>query len=490
MHNSTYIGLDFSEIPPAKAPSADTEAFEKFAKQFLELVHGAKILKTVGRGADREADLIAQVGDERWLVSCKHYRTRAVPKRELGDPGATIDEHGCDRFVGFFSGTPSDALAARLYGIERNRPGFKFYLWFDRDIAQQLLSHQNVNGWLLAARWFPKSYGRLFSRLAYPVKQITVTDVQVSDAEGTAQVRGMAFKMHFAPGNEHSRDGTIAAVVHNANEVVTSLAFDRLFLQRIAEFATIFPGAFIKKRFVADEELTTRSVFPSWDLGYLTNLLLQEHGQDYAVYNVCRVWSFWDAELAIRYARALRMLRSIDRHSLTKTHYTEAEITKLYSAEFGEDRIDLTYSDWAATILSIGGTSDWSRTENRGFFAALLCFCPGGLSASLPDTYGYIHLARHLGELPELEARMQSAASLLEGDNRTYVRSHGDAPLELLTSLRIIDKDRQFVPGIEVGLRCFVELPTEPWIPTDTPDPEVSRAFGLRPRTERTEASD
>jgi hypothetical protein len=59
--NVTATGLDFSEILSSKPPSKDPDAFEKFPKQFLELVHGAAIITTIGRGPDREVDLIAQV---------------------------------------------------------------------------------------------------------------------------------------------------------------------------------------------------------------------------------------------------------------------------------------------------------------------------------------------------------------------------------------------------------------------------------------------
>jgi len=57
--------INFSEIPPAKAPSQDTEAFEKFAKQFFEELFNGKIEKTAGRGADGRVDIIVNIDGNR-----------------------------------------------------------------------------------------------------------------------------------------------------------------------------------------------------------------------------------------------------------------------------------------------------------------------------------------------------------------------------------------------------------------------------------------
>jgi hypothetical protein len=473
--------LDFNEIPAANPPSSDPDAFEKFAKQFLELVHGANIIKTVGRGPDRGADLIAQVDSERWLVSCKHYIKSAVPKSALGDPGADLDEHGCDRFVAFFSNTPSDTLVARLVGIEKHRAGFRHYLWSNRKIEQQLLSHQNVAGWLLAARWFPKSYARLFSRLAYPLEPVSAGDVEVNEVEGTMRVPGLGFKMFYSPEYPGSHQVTLQSVVGNANEELTARAFDRIFVQRVAEFAAVFPKAFVKRRAVEERNLRTRDIFPSWDFSYLASLMTAEPPLMHAVYNICRVWSFWDAQRTTHLLRVARMATELDKSALAGQALSVEDVLAMYATENGEELANSAYSDIASNLLSIGGTSAWLKTSNRGFFAALLCFCPGGLHAELDGTVGEIDLARMFGELPILLDRLNGAISTLGQHDRDYIAHHGAEPIEFLRSLKLVDVNCLLLPKIKTGLRCFSQSAVEPWIPPADPSPEVGVDFGLSP---------
>src|SRR4030095_160322 len=108
---------------------------------------------------------------------------------------------------------------------------------------------------------------------------------------------------------------------------------------------------------------------------------LEEPGQYYAVYNICRVWSFWDARIASRYVRVLRMLWSLGRRSFAGKAVSEQAVISRYAEVHGEDHAQTAFRDMVTDHMSLGGTSSWSRTENRGFFAALLCFCPGGLTA-------------------------------------------------------------------------------------------------------------
>ncbi|MFZ6755384.1 restriction endonuclease, partial [Undibacterium sp. Dicai25W] len=159
--------LDFTEIPKAIAPSPDTEAFEKFAKQFFEDIFDGKIEKTAGRGADGGADIIVLVNGQRWLVSCKHYLSSSVTASNEEDPKGRIDAHGCAKFIAFYSSSPNNSLNDKLRGIRDNRSPFDFEIFNDKDIESALLSIQKAKGWILAARWFPKSYSKIFSQLVH-----------------------------------------------------------------------------------------------------------------------------------------------------------------------------------------------------------------------------------------------------------------------------------------------------------------------------------
>jgi hypothetical protein len=160
---------------------------------------------------------------------------------------------------------------------------------------------------------------------------------------------------------------------------------------------------------------------------------------------------------------------------------TEQGVLTRYVKEYGQERATTVYEDMVTDHLSVGGTSNWLRTENRGFFAALLCFCPGGLTDTYPEINGYIHLARHLGELAELQSRILPAIESLPENDQEYVFSRGQDPIELLTSLRLVDTRRLLLPQIQAGLRCFTESALEPWTPSQEPNPDVAEAFGLTP---------
>jgi hypothetical protein len=153
----------------------------------------------------------------------------------------------------------------------------------------------------------------------------------------------------------------------------------------------------------------------------------------------------------------------------------------MYAEENSEELAATAYSDIAETLLSIGGVSDWLKTSNRGFFAALLCFCPGRLSTMLDGTVGEIDLARMFGELPVLVERLDHAVSTLDRHDRDYVAHHGTEPAVLLQSLKIVDVSHRLLPKIKAGLQCFSQSPVEPWVPQVDPSPGAGVDFGLSP---------
>lgn len=126
--------LDFSEIPSAKAPSQDIEAFEKFCRQFYEHVLEGKIEKTAGRGADGGVDLIVKLHNLRLLISCKHYLSSSVTASAEEDPKGRLDSHGCDVFVGLYSGSVHNSLISKLKGISENHRRFEYKILDGRDI--------------------------------------------------------------------------------------------------------------------------------------------------------------------------------------------------------------------------------------------------------------------------------------------------------------------------------------------------------------------
>jgi len=111
--------IDLKEIPSSNPSKGQLDAFELFARDFLEAI-GFKILDGPDRGADRGRDLIVaepikgQVTDteKRWLVSVKHYAysDSSVRDRDEPDPIGRVRKFGVDGFMAFYSTIPSSGL--------------------------------------------------------------------------------------------------------------------------------------------------------------------------------------------------------------------------------------------------------------------------------------------------------------------------------------------------------------------------------------------
>lgn len=461
--------IDFSEIPPAKAPSGDTEAFEKFAKQFFEELFNGKIEKTVGRGADGGVDIIVVVEDEKWLVSCKHYLSRSVASSDELDPHGRTKKHGCERFVGFYSGSANNGLINTLRGLEENQTPFKSTIWNNRDIEQKLFSMQNANSWILAARWFPKSYSKIFSQLVHPISHYTGKDVHIDSEGGKLWAGNIPLVIHFDRENIVSQKQAEVDALAFANENASSRAFDKIFLNRISNVASYFPGTFKKRKFVSDADLDCDSIFPSWSFEILCDLLLSARCRPKGIYTICRIWSFWSPELAIEHMRTIKMfndLWKIDK-SLKPMKLEEVQRTFQKMESLSNDDL-LTFNvDFCKKYLAISEIASDSGTSARGFLAGLLCFYPHQLSSEPNRDTSAIYLARKYAEEEELRLKLLSVVSAFEKNDRDYVLKHSTETNALLKSVRtVISTSREkYRSDFESNLKCFSENPLEDWKP-------------------------
>lgn len=470
--------LDFSEIPPAKAPSQDTEAFEKFAKQFFEDIYSGKIIKTAGRGADGRVDIIVEVDGKKWLVTCKHYLKGSVTASTEEDPRGRLDSHGCTKFVGFYSGSPNNSLNNFLDSIRRNHPSFDFEIFNNQDIESRLFSFSNVTGWLLAARWFPKSYAKIFSQLVHPLSPFSEKDIEVHSSGNKLKADNSPISFMFAPGNASSEARAKEIAIFSANEIATSKAFAGIFLNRIAEFANLFPNSFQKICHIQDEKLSHSSIFPTWDFRILRGLIL-EHNNLKGAYAICRVWSLWDPRTALEHMRATRILLAMPRNISTSAVSTN-DVMALYDelnginaskSAFLELNVKLTLSDIA---------TDCSTLE-RGYFAGLLCFSPTGLHQGPDKNWIAVHLAKQYGETEILNSRLWEATSKMAQDDQQYVTNKSRTLFELLESVQNIDCiDKNYSDEIEANLRCFNDNGMEPWMPDAIMSSELANI--LKPR--------
>lgn len=466
--------LDLSEIPPAKAPSPDTEAFEKFAKLFFEELFDGTIEKTAGRGPDDRVDVIVKVDREKWLVSCKHWLRTTVSANDEIDPKGRLDQHGCDKFVGFYSCGPTNGLNAFLEGIRTNYPTFKFEIFNDKDIEAKIFSFANARGWILAARWFPKSYAKLFSQLVHPLDHYGEDDVVVleDDASKLSKVRiGGHPLVTLVRSNEEDQRKAKRLALYTANEYETSRAFGGIFFNRVAEFAALFPGSFVRMQLVPDNDLGPYVIFPSWNMKVLSDQAIG-HGNRQSAFAICRVWSLWDAHEAATYLNAVRMLCDIPRSDIPDDIATAREAVSLYDVIHGQGSaaqfLDLS------TKLTLSDIAAECGTLERGYYAGLLCFMPGKLRKRPDPDQMAVALAKQFGEMDALNKRLDSVTEAFRPGDQEYVRRKSPTLYEKLVSINFIDHERKFANTIKQGLRCFQESGLEPWEPNARMSPELA----------------
>lgn len=152
--------LNFKEIASPKDYASDTDQFEKFSKEFVELVLGFSVFKGPNRGADGGIDIGAIESNasppRKWLISCKHkaYSGDSVGRGDEEDILDRTAEHGCEGFIGIYSTIASAALEQKLERL-KDKKGMDFRIYASEEIERLLLS--SVNGFRVAKRFFPES---------------------------------------------------------------------------------------------------------------------------------------------------------------------------------------------------------------------------------------------------------------------------------------------------------------------------------------------
>lgn len=255
--------LDFTEIPrPVKnnslgVESEDLDAFEKFAEEFFERILGAKIIERIRRGPDNGLDLKIERNGEHQLVSCKHY---AHSDRSIGTTieekpvEATISNH-CDSFIGFYSTIPHESLIKTLEGCKNNpKYTFNYEIFKSSDIESKLLDSNNAKGWLLAARYFPRSFVNLFRRFVVPIQHYKVSDVKKT---------GNSWLLE-GPFGARVTGGTPEELVETANENLTSALHCNFFKEAIMDAIKLFPRYFVCTKDADFKKLKLEDISPAW----------------------------------------------------------------------------------------------------------------------------------------------------------------------------------------------------------------------------------
>lgn len=465
--------LDFSEIPPSKSPSSDVDAFEKFAREFFVTLFDAKVVKDAGRGPDGGADLVLEVQGERWLVSCKHYKN-SVPPHERETPYGDMQQWGCQQYIGFYSPGPSTGLEAKLRQTRDNNPGFRFQIFDSTKIQNHLISAGSAEAWLLAFRWFPNSFAKIASSLVRPLVQYSRDDVLTDERH--AWINGIPIYSPHAADDIRSQEAAADGLVNIANELATDKAFSPIFTERAKDFSLVVPGAFVRPTYINDCDVRAHELYPSWNLDLVRELC--ERQCRGGLVSLCRVWSFWDLNMAETIYFYGRNLMDADENE----RFTEEPVTM--------DALDSLVAShrytWRfrsrAQELSLSNTGRDCSTTERGFFAALLCYRPGTLHAFVPPQEALYRLAVAANEEPALSAALYKLASGFSEDDNKYVIAKSPNLFQLLTSVNLIDTD--YLPklmAIDPTLTCVSASRVEVWRPNGQVKQEIADALGFQP---------
>jgi hypothetical protein len=155
--------IDFSEIAVANRGGERQDEFEQFACEFLQTM-GFKIITRPDRGADGKKDFIVnetrqgKEGDTiiKWLVSCKHYKTRKSGVKDTDEPDISdrVKRHKCDGFMGVYSSIANSSLTGKLSGLD----GVIYSIYDGVRIEQEILKCKDKDIIRLLRSFFPNSF--------------------------------------------------------------------------------------------------------------------------------------------------------------------------------------------------------------------------------------------------------------------------------------------------------------------------------------------
>lgn len=276
--------LDFREIAPPTKPTKKAygghlDDFEKFAQEFFLELFDARFIEVAARGADGGRDLLFEIliegKKQKWAVSCKHtaHTGNAVgeEERNIFDRFASS---GADVFVCFYSHIATSSLQRTLIDIERYNERFKFRIFNSARIESTLLCADNGKGWFLAARYFQKSFVKLFHRFLQPINHYKVQDVD-DDLNGRLELPypGGAITYYSSEEEKQIRRNEL---LEHANDSITLALNEAFFAQLLTEITEQWPTCFAYWEACPTTELRTSDILPTFNVQSIVDLFDNE----------------------------------------------------------------------------------------------------------------------------------------------------------------------------------------------------------------------
>ncbi|WP_273391694.1 hypothetical protein [Actinobacillus porcinus] len=350
--------LDFTEIP-SSSPKFNKDkntldAFEMFSKEFFETILGAKIIKTVSRGADGGIDLKVKYKEDMCLVSCKHYAHagQAIGTNIEQDIIDRLNSSQCNKFIGFYTTIPSSSLINKLEKLSQNKQLLSFEIFNSSDIEAHLLDVNNAKAWLLAARRFPNSYIKLFQKFVIPIKWYDISDFKDNSLKG--------------PYGYSYTNEPVENVIARANDDITNEIHQIFFNKTIEDAINLFPRYFAfdssKRNNTKDKiKLSLEDISPNW------NEPLEKKYSDYTIdcnipIIIAILWTLWDTDKAMeKYLKYNELDKDFNSLRYCKAISSTASLNIYAKLKF----------------LTIGNIGIFSNGILRDLFARIIAFSPG-----------------------------------------------------------------------------------------------------------------
>jgi hypothetical protein len=128
---------------------------------------------------------------------------------------------------------------------------------------------------------------------------------------------------------------------------------------------------------------------------------------------------------------------------------------------------------------SIGGIANTGSTLERGYFALLLSFSPGGLGDLVADDLIRMRLATRYCERESLAGFLYKAVEGLSPDDQRYVCEKSSSLLDIFTAYRVCfeEERHQLTKILAPQFRSFSEPLLEDWLPICADEHDLARAL-------------
>ncbi len=198
------MAINFKEIPEANSGSDNQDTFEKFSRDFFQLM-GYEIVQEPGRGADGGIDVkvleirkVNRVEQKMpWLVSCKHYAVsgKSINPTIEHDIVDRVISKECNGFIGFYSTIATSGLISKLQGLNSM---IEYQIFDDKKIEAHIVGVAKFEELFL--RYFPQSY-RIWKENYYYLEPVKLLEAYLDTSIELKNIKSIFKHIFKTTGN-------------------------------------------------------------------------------------------------------------------------------------------------------------------------------------------------------------------------------------------------------------------------------------------------